>query len=172
MEGFSKTACLLTLVEAAPRRAVPDFQTCRSACRPPGCGIPSLCRISIRPCRIEWLAGGHGKAPRQGRNQSHFPAGIQRIHLHHVIGTGPQTDQPGDDEIAVGGMVVILATLHPAFRGIPIPAFPCFQPRAGDPIAGERVQVLIDPRNDRAILALQPVGVRIGFSACRNSPSR
>ena len=48
----------------------------------------------------------------------------ERVDLHLVIGARAQADESGDDEIAEGRVVVVLAALDAAFRRIPCAVFP------------------------------------------------
>ena len=63
-------------------------------------------------------------------------------------------DDLAHDQVTLAHVAVLR---HPALAGIPGPVLPDLQPRAGDPVAGERVQVLVDPGNDPSVLELPAV---------------
>ena len=54
----------------------------------------------------------------------------ERVDLDGLVGTRAQADEPADDEVAIGRVVVILATLLAAFAGVPGAILPCLQTRS------------------------------------------
>ena len=86
------------------------------------------------------------------------PLRHERIDLDRFIGAWPQTDQTADHEVAVGGMIVVLATLLAPFARIPGAVLPGFEPRPGKPVTVGRVEVFINPRNHPAIVEFPAMG--------------
>src|SRR4051812_4429794 len=59
--------------------------------------------------------------------------GNQRVCLHNFVCPRTQPDEPTNNQIAIGGMIVILAAFFPPFFRIPAAVLPGFQSCASDP---------------------------------------
>ena len=95
--------------------------------------------------------------------------GQQGVDFDHLIRAWAQADEPGDDEVIVGGVVVVFAAVVAAFALGPvgIRLGPVMQAGAGDPVAGVGVDVFIDPGNDLAILTLELVGAGVALESLK-----
>ena len=90
----------------------------------------------------------------------------QRVDLDHLIGPWPQAYQTGDDQVAVGGMVVILAAFAPDFIRLALCGqfvIALFAECSCDPLAGERIQVFVDLRHDAPVVEFPALGMGIGL---------
>lgn len=56
------------------------------------------------------------------------PVGKERIDNDAVRGLGSNADQPRNEQIAIGGVIIILASLPAAFGCGPCAVFPIFEP--------------------------------------------
>ena len=81
----------------------------------------------------------------------------QRRHLDRVVRARTQADQAGNNQVTVGGMIVILASLDTAFARVPGVVAPCLQPRARNPIARLWIEILVDPRHDVSVVEFPAV---------------
>ena len=89
--------------------------------------------------------------------------GHERVDLDDVVFSRAQADQAGNDQVAITGMVIVLAAFcHAGFPALlPLALILGFEHGAAQPIARARVEVLVDPRHDRAVGLLEPVTARV-----------
>src|SRR5262249_40392732 len=80
----------------------------------------------------------------------------QGVEFNHLIGARSQTDEPGDHQVAKGGVVVVLSSFRDHKTAL-------FEERPSDPITGHRVKVLVNPRHDPTIIKFEMVGMGIDF---------
>lgn len=84
--------------------------------------------------------------------------GHERIHRQPAAFRRPKPNKPRYDKIAEGRVIVILAPLAAAFVRFPSPFF---ENRPGQPDAGIRIKILIQPVDNGAVRLLPIVAARI-----------
>jgi len=77
----------------------------------------------------------------------------QGVYFDDFVGPRAQSRQAGYYQIAIARMVVVLAAFFSALGRVPCAVFPVLQSCACDPVAGEGVQILVDPRDDTPVFA-------------------
>src|ERR1044071_2106684 len=83
------------------------------------------------------------------------PTRQELIDLERLISPWSQANQAGNDEIAEGRVIVILAAFFTSFRFIPGAVLPTFQPRPREPISGEGIKVFVNPGDSPPIVQMQ-----------------